>query len=179
MCSKTERGLTLIELLVFIVIVGIAANAMLAVFSSLTRNSASLLPDKQAQAIAASLMNEVMAQPFTFCDPNDANAATATSTAGCASLPEIAMAPEAGETRGGPSPFDNVNDYNGYATTGDVLAGLPGLAGYTVNVAVALATAAISGVPANQILRITVTVTPPVGSAAPLEGVRMRYAPQT
>ena len=64
-CSRPfERGLTLIELLVFIVIIGIAANAMLAVFANLTRTSASLLPDKQAQAIANGVMQEVLAQPF-------------------------------------------------------------------------------------------------------------------
>lgn len=59
-----ERGLTLIELLVFIVIVGIAATAILGVFGSLTRNSATLLPEKQAQAFAASKLAEIMAEPF-------------------------------------------------------------------------------------------------------------------
>lgn len=80
MCNKlelnaqTERGLTLIELLVFIVIVGIAATAILGVFGSLTRQSANLLPEKQAHAIAASKLTEVMAQPFGsvmgFDDPS-------------------------------------------------------------------------------------------------------------
>lgn len=63
--STNQRGLTLIELLVFIVIIGIAANAMLAVFANLTRSSASLLPDKQAQAIANSMMQTILAQPFS------------------------------------------------------------------------------------------------------------------
>ena len=132
--AQAERGLTLIELLIFIVIVGIAATAILGVFGSLTRNSASLLPDKQAQAIAASMLEEVLAQPFTFCDPNDANASTAASVAGCASplLRENNLAPEAGELRGGASPFDNVNDYNGFGPVAvsfpdnSGVAGLPG-----------------------------------------------------
>jgi MSHA pilin protein MshD len=177
MCNKSERGLTLIELLVFIVIVGIAASAMLAVFGSLTRNSASLLPDKQAQAIAASMMSEILAQPYTFCDPNDANAVTATSAAGCASLPE-ALGPEPGETR---TTFDNVNDYNGLvlnpvSNPGGVAA--PGLPGYALQVAVASA-GAIAGAPAAETLRVTVTVTAPNGAAARLDGVRFRYAPTT
>jgi prepilin-type N-terminal cleavage/methylation domain-containing protein len=62
--KRAQRGLTLIELLVFIVIVGIAATAILGVFGSLTRNSAGLLPEKQAQAFAASKLAEIMAQPF-------------------------------------------------------------------------------------------------------------------
>lgn len=61
---RAAHGLTLIELLVFIVIVGIAATAILGVFGSLTRQSASLLPEKQAQVLAASKLQEIMAQPF-------------------------------------------------------------------------------------------------------------------
>jgi MSHA pilin protein MshD len=70
MCNKprchrqAERGLTLIELLVFIIILGVAATAILGVFGSLTRSSANLLPEKQAQAFAASKLAEIMAQPF-------------------------------------------------------------------------------------------------------------------
>jgi MSHA pilin protein MshD len=177
MCNKSESGLTLIELLVFIVIVGISASAMLAVFGSLTRSSASLLPDKQAQAIAASMMSEILAQPYTFCDPNDANAATATSAAGCASLPE-ALGPEPGETR---TTFDNVNDYNGLvlnpvSNPGNMA--VPGLPGYGVQVTVAGA-GAFPGVPAAETLRVTVSVTAPNGAVARLDGVRMRYAPAT
>ena len=181
MCNKSERGLTLIELLVFIVIVGIAANAMLAVFGSLTRNSASLLPDKQALAIASSMMNEILAQPFTFCDPNDIRAATATSATisptGCASLLEN-MGPEPGETR---TTFDNVNDYNGLvlnpvSNPGGVA--VPGLPGYTVQVSV-VGAGAFPGVPAAETLRVTVSVTAPNGTVARLDGVRMRFAPTT
>ncbi len=182
MCNKSQDGLTLIELLVFIVIVGIAANAMLAVFGSLTRNSASILPDKQAQAIASAMMNEILAQPFTFCDPNDAQATTATSASigpsGCASMIEN-MGPEPGETRAGPTPFDNVNDYNGFNITGNALSGLPGLTGYNVGVAIIHPPNPISGVPANEILQVTVTVTAPNGATARLDGVRFRYTPTT
>jgi MSHA pilin protein MshD len=181
MCNKSERGLTLIELLVFIVIVGIAANAMLAVFGSLTRNSASLLPDKQAQAIASSMMNEILAQPFTFCDPNDIRAATAASATlsptGCASQVEN-LGPEPGETR---TTFDNVNDYNGLVlnpVSNPGGAAAPSLPGYTVQVAVASA-GAIAGAPAAETLRVTVTVTAPNGATARLDGVRFRYAPTT
>jgi MSHA pilin protein MshD len=183
MSNRAAQGLTLVELLVFIVIIGIAATAILAIFGGLTRNSGILLPSKQAQAIADGMMNEVMAQPFTFCDPYDAQAQTATAPVigptGCATLVEV-MGPEPGETRGGPVLyFNNVNDYNAYATAGAALAGLPGLAGYAVQVAISPGAAAISGVPAADILVITVTVTPPTGPLVQLEGVRMQYAPNT
>ena len=183
------RGVTLIELLIFIVILGVAATSILSVFGSLTRNSASLLPDKQAQAIAAGLLEEILAQPYTFCDPDAPNARTATAAtvAACGGAVEN-LGPEAGETRNGAPAFDNVNDYHSAtpfqvslpnqppATGVTALAGLP--AGYTYRVTVASA-GALMGVPANATLRVTVTVTPPGGNPARLDGVRIRYAPRT
>lgn len=189
MCNKrrspSERGLTLVELLIFIVILGVAATAMLAVFGSLTRNSASLLPDKQAQAIAAGILEEVLAQPFTFCDPDDPAAPTALAPGDCAE-PESAMAAETDEARNGATPFDNVNDYNGPqlpvsipnqppATDVALLADLPGYT-YEVNV---IATNALPnvGVTPDDALLVTVTVRLNTAVAAQLQGVRIRYAP--
>lgn len=196
MCNKAysrgraECGLTLIELLIFIIILGVAATAMLGVFGSLTRNSASLLPDKQAQAIAAGMLEEILAQPHTFCDPNAPNAATATAAtvAACGGPAENGFAPEIPEARNGATPFDNVNDYHSPAqfpvaipntppATGvTALAGLPG---YTYQVTVANVAGGIAGVPAAQTLRVTVTVRPSAGAPAILDGVRIRYTPNT
>lgn len=181
MCNKrTARGLTLIELLVFIVIVGIAATAMLAVMGNLTRQSASLLPEQQARAVAAGLLDEILAQPYTFCDPDAPNAATATNSGGCGGPTEDSLAPEPGETRGGATPFDNVNDYNGYVGTvsfpdNSAAAGLPG---YTVRVQVQSA-GVIGAVPGGETLRVIVTVSGPAGQLARQEGVRIRHAPNT
>lgn len=184
MCNKYgARGLTLIELLIFIVLVGIAATAMLTVMGSLTRQSAGMLPEKQAQAVAAGLLDEILAQPHTFCDPDAPNAASAATAtvAACGGPAETALAPEAGETRGGPTPFDNVNDYNGYGPVavsfpdGSPVASLPG---YTMQVQVQ-GGGAIAGVPAAATLRVIVTVRGPAGVVARQEGVRIRHAPNT
>jgi MSHA pilin protein MshD len=87
-----QCGLTLIELLIFIVIVGIAATAILNVFGNLTRSSASLLPEKQAQAFAASKLAEIMAQPFAnVAAYNGQIALTFPDTSLVASLPGYAM----------------------------------------------------------------------------------------
>jgi MSHA pilin protein MshD len=177
------RGFSLIELLVFIVIVGIAATAMLAVMGNLTRQSAGLLPEKQAQAIAAGLLDEILGQPHTFCDPDAPNAATATAatTAACGGDHENNLGPEAGETRGGATPFDNVNDYNGYGPVAVIFpdgSATTNLPGYVAQVQVQGA-GTIAGVPAAQTLRVTVTVTAPNGVVARQEGVRIRYAPNT
>src|SRR3569832_1753377 len=97
--STDERGLSLIELLVFIVVVGIAVTGVLSVFSLNARTSADPVVQKQALAIAASLLEEVLAKPYTYCDPDDANVETASSPADCA-VSDTAMTREFGESRG-------------------------------------------------------------------------------
>jgi len=178
--STDERGLSLIELLVFIVVVGIAVTGVLSVFSLNARTSADPVVQKQALAIADSLLEEVLAQPYTYCDPDDANVETASSTAGCATMAEIALAPETGETRySNLTPYDNVNDYNGFAMTGIVDPSgnaVPDLNGYTASVQVQPA-GAFNGIPAGETLLVTVTVTGPGNHGATLSGYRTRYAP--
>lgn len=176
---RQAQGLTLIELLLFIVVVSIALSAMLGVFATATRASADPMIRRQQLAIAESLMREVQLMPFTWCDPDlDPNAAQATSTASC-SVQE-GQGPEAGQTRYGPStPFNNVNDYDGFSMTGirDLTnTPVPGLSGYSATVAVAAL--ALDTVAAADALRITVTVTAPDGNTLSLQGWRTRYAPE-
>jgi len=184
-----QRGLTLVELVLFIVLTGIAFGALLLAINQFVRGSADPLIRKQALAIAESLMDEVSLMPFTFCDPDDANSSTATSSAvgagGCATTSEdTAIGAEAGEARGSTStPFDNVSDYNGFSMSGIRSIEAPavvisGLGGYSASVTVAQAGADLT-LPAAEVLRITVTVTPPSGDAVVLDGYRARYAPRT
>jgi MSHA pilin protein MshD len=173
--ERAQRGLTLIELIVFIVIVSVALAGVLSVLSLTTRHSADPMIRKQMLAIAEGMMDEVGAQAFTWCDPDDAAAATAISAAACAT-PEAA-GPEAGETRGGAvTPLDNVNDYNGLAgiTTGITGTAMP--PGYSASIAVAQN--ALAGVPAAASLLITVTVSFG-GENLTVEGYRTRYAPNS
>jgi MSHA pilin protein MshD len=113
---RQQLGLTLIELIMFIVIVGIAVIGVMGLFSYTARNSVDPLLRKQAQAIAEGLLEEVELAHFTYCDPNDATAETAGSatigSGACASIvenvgPEPATASYLANTR----PYDNVNDY--------------------------------------------------------------------
>ena len=174
-----QHGVTLIELIVFIVIVGVALTGMLTVLNLTARTGADPMIRKQMLAIAEGLMDEVAAQPFTWCDPNDPVAATAISAAACATLE--AIGPEAGETRGGAvTPFDNVNDYSGLAgiTTNITGTAMPG--GYTAAITVAPSALgpAASLVPAAASLLITVTVSFNNENLT-IEGYRTRYAPNS
>lgn len=172
---RRAQGLTLIELLLFIVVVGIALAAMLRVFTTATLASADPMIRRQQLAIAESLLREVQLMPVTTCDPDDANV----DTGSCASLTE-APGPEAGESRYGPSYFDNVNDYAGFAMNGIRDLGntaVSGLSGYSARVAVVAAALDSLAAGSGEALKITVTVTGPDSSSLVLQGWRTRYAP--
>jgi MSHA pilin protein MshD len=186
-CSSSaakQRGVSLIELIMFIVIVSTALAGILSVMNITTRSSADPLVHKQALAIAESLLEEVELMPFTFCDPDDADASTAAApvvgAGGCAATVE-GGGPEAGEARySAVTPFDNVNDYNGFAmgagATLDITGTNTGVAGYAA--AVAVAPVVLAGVAAGDALRIIVTVTGPDAVPVVVEGIRTRYAPR-
>lgn len=175
----SERGLSLIELLVFIVVVGIAVTGVVSVFSLNARSSADPMVRKQALAVAESLLEEVLAKPYTYCDPDDANVETATAPAGCATTAE-GMGPEAGETRySSLTPFDNVNDYDSFTMNpiADLGGNDVGLAGYSATVQVQQPAVPLIGIPAGETLLVTVAVTAPGNLGVSLSAYRTRYAP--
>lgn len=182
---KCSRGVSLVELVVFIAIIGVGLAGILGVMNLTTKASAQPLPQKQALAIAEAYLEEVLAMPFTYCDPDDANAATAESTGAvnpadptrCATTLEAIGAE--GESRGSTTtPYDNVNDYNSLAagppSSIDGTA-ITGLGAYQVSVSVTAD--ALSTVPSAASLRVTVIVTGPSAVNVRLDGYRTRYAP--
>ncbi|MGQ0579825.1 MAG: type IV pilus modification PilV family protein [Betaproteobacteria bacterium] len=180
--QRGQRGLSLIELVLFIIIVGVGVAGILLVFNVTTRASADPLIQKQMLAIAEALMEEVQAKPFTYCDPDDAQATTATSAtvgpSGCLATVE-ASGPE-GETRvNATTPFDNVNDYGPSLAINPItdITGttIGGLGAYSATIAVA--ESALGGIAASESLLITVTVTGPGSKSLVLHGYRTRYAP--
>ena len=182
--APKQRGISLIELIMFIVIVSVALAGILAVMNRVTSHSADTLIRKQSLTIAESLLEEVELMPFTFCDPDDPSAVTATSILGCTVVEGIG--PEAGEGRYASPQFDNVSDYNGFTMpTGaikditDVV--VANLASYSATIAVGQsgipAVGAVPAIPATEALGITVTVTGPDNIPVVLNGYRTRYAP--
>jgi MSHA pilin protein MshD len=196
MCAKRislvadQRGVTLVELIVFIVIVSVGIVGLLSTMNSTIRNSADPMVRKQMVAIAESLLNEVEQQAFTYCDPDDVNFPAATSTAGCTGgaagsqdkggLALTTPTPVA-ETRYGVAAgtqFDNVADYGGFTRTpiDDVASG-NAMAGYTASVAIARAGATFA-LANDAVLLITVTVQRAGADDFTLSGYRFRYAPR-
>jgi MSHA pilin protein MshD len=186
-----QRGVTLIELVIFIVVIGIAVTGLLRVLTLNTGVSADPVRRKQALLIAESLLEEVQQAGFTYCDPSSPDAATAANTAGCTIKEAFG---QAGEFNAG-RPYDNVNDYVNVAgvetaafSSGGVVVGANGTAltafsGYSATVKITPeALNGIGGAGASadtECLRITLKV---VYGTAPedfvvLDAYRTRYAP--
>lgn len=184
-----QLGITLVEQIVFIVVVSVGVIGLVSVMGPLVRHSADPMETKQMAAIAESLLSEVLHQPFTWCDPDDANASTASSYAGCAAVSQQALAPTAGEARdggGGGVFFDNVVDYSGFAMDNiSDPSGTAVMTGFRGEVAIVQDGVAF-GLAADEVLAITVTVCRTTPAAAPcagrdafaLTGYRFRYAPR-
>jgi MSHA pilin protein MshD len=186
---QRQSGLTFIELILFIIIVGIAAAAILRTLANANTASADPVRRKQALLIAEGLLEEVQLAAFTFCDPVDVTENPA-APANCAT-PE-AVGPESGNAR----PYDNINDYvpslgvanaafnNASGKLVDAAGNELGLNGYSATLTVrAEALNGISSAAAvatQEVLRLTVRVThgPQAGDFIELDAYRTRHAPQ-
>lgn len=193
MCLRPDcrraGGASLVELVVFIVVVGVGVAGVLSALNAAARGSPDPMLQKQALAIAESLLEEVQLQAFTYCDPDDPQALTATSNAvgptGCSAAGTVeGIGAEGAENRygAGGAYFDNVSDYSGYDSAGegglrDISNTLVGLPGYRATIAVAAADLGAISAASGEALLITVTVTGPGNTLVVLQGFRTRHAP--
>jgi MSHA pilin protein MshD len=135
-----SAGVTLVELIVALVIMGVALAGMVAVYTTTTRSSVDPVIVQQMQAIADNMMEEILMKPYAK-----------------------------GPGTGARINYDDVRDYQGYDSgtagipdvEGNVIAGLER---YRVVVSV-VESAALPGVPSADALRVTVTVSNMRGDA--------------
>lgn len=149
-CLAKQAGVTLVELLVSIVIVSIAASGVLGVLSMTTAASADPMIRHQAAAIAEAYLEEIMLKPVTDPDGADGEAVRAD--------------------------FDDLDDYNGLVDSGardQFGSAITGLADYSVAVSV-LPSSALPSVPAANALRVDVVVTRGSDISFVLSGYRTR-----
>ena len=183
MCTKRkiirstvrDRGFSLIEAIVFIAVVSIGISGVLLAINTATGDSVDPLIRKQAVAIAESLLEEINSMPYTYCDPDDPLAATATPPLPACAVPE-ALGPEAGETRYSTvTPFDNVNDYHGFNMSPIVdLTNTPITGLDTYSASVTITQTVLNGATA---LLVAVTVAGPRNTTVTMESYRTQYAP--
>jgi MSHA pilin protein MshD len=177
----------------FVAIVGVSVAGVLVVYNHAVRGSADPLVRKQAVAIAESVLNEVLMQPFTWCDPQDAaNDAGTPPASGADCTGGAANSQDKGGGALGPQPstesrfslidpFDNVADYHGYSMGPGIYSlqdgGTPiaGLSDYSASIAVTRS-GAVFGLADDAVLRVDVLVTGR-GETITLSGYRFRHSP--
>ena len=187
-----QRGVTLIEMIVFMMVIGIALMGILAALTLTSNKSADPVRRKQALMIAEGLLEEVEQARFTYCDPASANADGALSWSDCAIKENWGqLSPE--PTASG-RPFDNVNDYvakpnvatfafnNAAGQLADANGNPMAVSGYTARLTIL--PAILGGIgdagtsTDTDVLRIVVQVDYD-GQSLVLEGYRTRYAPNS
>lgn len=137
MRGHRERGVTLVELIVSIVVVAVAVGAVLGVLSSGAVRSADAMVLAQATSVAEAYLEEISLKSFADAD---------------------------GVGEGSRAAYDDVYDYSGLVDAGarDQLGNaIPELASYRVTVTVTQ-TAALPGVPAADAARVDVRVAYPL-----------------
>ena len=142
--SSTQSGFSLIELVISIVIIGIAVAGILNVMNVTTQHSADPMIQHQALAIAEAYLEEIELK--AFCDP------TLNPSPGVCT--NVCPAAEAARDL-----YDNVCDYNGLSDSGaqdQTGTAITGLEPYAVDVTVI--PEALSGIAASDSLRIDVRV---------------------
>ncbi len=151
-----QRGISLIELIMFIVIVSVSLAGILLVMNQVTSHSADPLIRKQALAIAESMLEEIQLQSL--------------SGVVCVGT----LGPDA--VRTGAS---NVCAYNGYSSTGireftPANAVIAGLENYNITGVVVTPLGALGGTPVapGSAVQITVTVADPTGATVAATGYR-------
>ncbi|MGI9237853.1 MAG: type IV pilus modification PilV family protein [Woeseiaceae bacterium] len=130
-----QAGVTLVELLVSIVIVSIAASGVLGLLSMTTAASADPMIRHQAAAIAEAYLEEIMLKPVVDPDGADGEAARAD--------------------------YDDLDDYDGLIDAGardQFGLAIAGLNAYNVGVSVS-PSSGLPSVPAADALRVDIVVT--------------------
>ncbi len=152
---RRQIAFTLIELIVTIVVIGIAATALMSVFINMSRGSADPVIQQQATTVAEAYLEEILLRSFD--DPQGSESGTTE-----------------GET--GRAEYDDVKDYRSLAAGpvadqfGNAIAAL---AAYTVTVSVT--NASLNGIAAADSLRIDVSVSHAAIAPVLLSGYRTDY----
>ena len=148
--TTAQRGMTLVEVVIAIVVVATAVSAVLSVLASGVGRSADAMITAQAVAVAESYLEEIALKPFADPDGTDGEA-TRTS-------------------------YDDADDYDGLLDVGAIDqfgVPVPGLAAYTISVGV-VPSAALPGIPVADALRIDVRVQRPPNVDYVLSGYKTR-----
>lgn len=147
-------GLSLVETIVFIVVISIALTTLVQVFNQSVVQSVDPIIRIKALEKGQALLDEILARKFDENTPTGGVPAC-DSSEGAACL---GITPD--------SDYDDVGDYNGYTDNSDT--------GFAVSVSVSNAGADL-GLPANQARLITVSVSMADGNVSVLSAYKVNF----
>jgi MSHA pilin protein MshD len=142
-CIHRSRGVTLIELIVAIAVLGIATVSILGVLSALSIRSAETLVRDQAVAIASSYLNEALAKSYGSSGATQRSLFTAVGD------------------------YNGLNDNGAYDQRGNAVTGLG-----QFHVTVGVGPGTLGAVPPADVSRVDVTVSHPSGVVLLVSGYR-------
>ena len=143
---RASRGVTLIELIVAIAVLGVATVSILGVLSTLSIHSAEILIRDQATAIASSYLNEALAKSY-----------------GSSGATQRSLFIAVGD-------YNGLNDNGVYDQRGNAVSGLG-----QFQVTVSVGPGTLGTVPAANVSRVDVTVRHPSGVIVLVSGYRTLY----
>jgi len=156
-----SKGFTLIELIAFIVIIGILMVTMGSVFQYASVRANAPLINSQLISMAQSQLDETLSRKYDEATPTGGIPACNTGSLLC-----VGIGLDTGENINDASTFDDVDDFNDYQDIPQ--------AGYTRRVSVVFAGSDFS-INNEHAKRIIVTVTSPQGESASLSTYRFNF----
>ena len=169
-----QSGFTLVELIVFIVVVGLAVTGVVLVINRTVTQAPEALVRTRALEIAQAYLDEIATKRYDEntgqggvprCDSADSGAQPCSNVLG----------PEGGETR---AVYDDTDDYHGLDDSPPLDAGgnpFPGYADYRVQVSVAYAGTEVGLASDRLAKRVTLIVTTPLGNTIPVSVYRGNF----
>jgi MSHA pilin protein MshD len=174
---KQEKGFTLLELLIFVIITGIAVAAIAGLFAKNVGSSADPYLRQKALAVAKGYMDEILRQRWNHNTPFGGGCVL-TGSGQCVAInpanPAAAPIGNDGQIR---PDFDDVDDYHGLneSPTDSSGTAMAGYAGFTVQVQVIQPGANWNNVDARDVRVITVTAVTPTNESISIRGYRLNF----
>ncbi len=160
-----QSGFTLIEMVVFMVVISFGLAALLLAYNHAVTRSADPIIRVRLLELAQSQLDDVMARKYDENSPIGGIPACGSAESGALACGG-AIGADSGENSANPASLDDVDDFHNASDTP--------YTGYTRTVSVAFAGSEL-GVANNQAKRITVTVTAPNNEQFTLSSYRANF----
>ncbi len=173
---NNSRGFSLIEIVIFIVIVGVAVAGITVQFSQNVAHSADPLLRQKTLALANGIMDEIVRKRWDENSPIGGGC-VATGSGSCATGPAVSTPLGAdGESR---ADYDDIDDYDAITNqsppqdpTGTAISAYNG---YTLSISVGYPAANWNGINSADVKQIDLALTNPIGETITFTMLRVNF----